>query len=115
MNDNPVSDATVAFQLDELPVIISRAVVRKLTHPDGTAGVGSRGNIPLGVVRRVHGEDVSEEGFHDRHAAAYETGVDFDHPVQRTSVSIVGGHGKPGVSLRQEKGPGIQPRCIGGV
>ena len=96
MNDNPVSNATIAFQLDELPVIIPRAIVRKLTHPYGTAGVGSRGDIPLGVMWWVLGEDVSEEGFHDRHAAAYETGVDFDHTVKRTSVSIIRGQDTEG-------------------
>lgn len=34
--------------------------------------------MPLVLIRGGFGEDVSEEGFQDRHAAAYEAGVDFD-------------------------------------
>ncbi len=37
----------------------------------------------LAVVRWVAvGEDVAEEGFQDRHAAADEAGVDFDDAVR---------------------------------
>ena len=82
IKENPITDTTIVFQLDEIPVIRFRAVIRKLTHPDGAAGSCSPGEISLRSERRVFGEDVSEKGFQDRHTAAYEAGVDLDHTVK---------------------------------
>ena len=43
----------------------------------------------LRLIRLGFREDVSEKGFQDRHTAAYETGVDFDHTVG-ISVEVLG-------------------------
>lgn len=82
MDDNPIAETTVVLQFDEIPVIGSRAIVRDLAHPDGTAGSGPAGVISLGSAGRGFGEDVAEKGFHHRHTAADEAGVDFDHTGQ---------------------------------
>ena len=73
---------TIALQLDELPTITPGAIFPEIVDPDGadtgTAGARSRGEIPLILVRRIFGEDVSEEWLEEGRTATDETGVDFD-------------------------------------
>lgn len=105
MDDNPIADTSIALQLDEIPVIGSgsRAIVRDFAHPDGTAGRGP-GVIWSGSGERLaFGEDMAEKGFHDGHAAADESGVDFDHTRKQNmnqSKSGIGEDGKAGRDLR---------------
>ena len=101
MNENPISDTTFALHLEKLPIILEipnpdgaagtgfRAVILEFTDPDGAAGTGSRGEIiPLGGMGWVFGEDVPEKGFQDRHAAAYQTGVDFDDTARKSGLGV---------------------------
>ena len=73
---------TIALQLDEIPTITPRMIIRKGADPDGaaagTAGAGSRGEIALILTRRIFGEEVSEEWLEEGRTATDETGVDFD-------------------------------------
>ena len=84
MNNNSVVNTrtTIALQLDEIPTITPRAIIRESADPNGaaagTTGARSRGKIPLVLTRRIFGEDVSEEWLEERRTATYETGVDFN-------------------------------------
>lgn len=102
MDGNPFAETATALQLDEIPVIGSRAIVRDSAHPDGAAGIGPAGVVPLGSGRRGFGKDVAEKGFHDGHAAADEAGVDFDHTGQGSTNQRKRSRGKEGKS-RNEK------------
>ena len=72
---------TIALQLDEIPTITPRMIIRKGADPDGaaagTAGAGSRGEIALVLTRRILGEEVSEEWLEEGRTATNETGVDL--------------------------------------
>ncbi len=84
MHRNPLTDAPVVLQLDEIPIITPCPVVGEIAHPDGAAGDGPRDVVALGVPGgRVLGEDVAEKGLEDGHAAADEAGVDFDDAGRR--------------------------------
>lgn len=83
MHRRPLAAILPFAQLDEVPVVVSRLMVWILAHPDGDgAGIemdplgGRLGWTQLLLVGVA--EDVPEEGLQDGHAAAYETGVDFD-------------------------------------
>ena len=102
MDGNPFAETVTALQFDEIPVIGSRAIVRDSAHPDGAAGSGPAGVVPLGSGRRGFGEEVAEKGFHDGHAAADEAGVDFDHTGQGITDQRKRSRGKEGKS-RNEK------------
>ena len=94
------------LQLDPVPVIAPGLVVGPLAHPDrAEPGVGK----PRRPIRWRFVEDVAEEGFQDRHAAADQTRVDFDGAVQvekredqcwKVWVGGGGGGGKKAESLR---------------
>lgn len=101
--NNPVADTAIVLQLDEIPVIASRAIVRGFAHPDGAAGRSPAGVISLGSGRRGFGEDVAEKGFHDRHTAADEAGVDFDHTGQGITDQRKRSRGKEGENRNQKQ------------
>ena len=86
VHNDPVVNTitTIMPQLDELPTITPGAIIAgiQIIDPDGggtgTAGAGSRGEIPLILTGRIFSEEVSEEWFEEGRTAADETGVDFD-------------------------------------
>ena len=67
----------------------------------------------LGLIRLGFREDVSEKGLQDRHAAADETGVDFDHTVgnQRSEFSGTDERRKKNTSKERSLRPAMS--CLG--
>lgn len=80
---NTITRLLPIVHLDEFAIITLRSIIREFTHPNrADPRLHNQPLLRLSVVSwGLAEEDVTEKGFEDGHATAYQTGADFNSAV----------------------------------